>query len=650
MRHKGTKYFHTIKQKPLISLALDHFLINMDYIFSRRLCHDSLSGLSGLHKKIGTIVWRYREKSVNLHPKYNKYVRELKSHPFRNMKRKLLLAGVLLATQLLGVKAEVDPNFYVYICFGQSNMEGNAKAESVDQTNIDKRFRLLATCNYDNPKRTLGNWYDAKPPLVNPVGGLGPTDYFGRTMVAALPAEVKIGVIPVAMGGSPIEMFDKDKYAKKLSDNPNEWWAQIAKNNYGGNPYKRIIDMAKKAQEVGVIKGILLHQGCSNNGDPNWPNMVKKIYNDMLKDLGLAADTVPLFVGETLRQENGGACYGHNTQVNRMPKVVPTSHVVSSEGLPGNGQDPWHFNAVGYRIFGKRYAFEALKLMGKELKADPEYNMGSTLKKFYTVKSINIDKDIYGMPGNSQKFAATAKYADNHTEDISTQLDIDASGADFVEITDGVMLPTKEGTGTIDVAHTDFLNQETKATVNLDVKFFPFSKTTFTKLSGTLTYNEAERSAKINAGGQAGWAYNVGADMSAYKYLVVKLKEQQTCNAQVRVYNKNTVSGTCYKDTINDRTTVVIDLQNMPYDNSGHLIDPSKVTFVSFKTVKAGTLYIDDVFLTNDDPENLTGINAARYSLFNTNHSLRTLDGRRMDARNPRPGIYLRDGKKVVVK
>ena len=72
------------------------------------------------------------------------------------------------------------------------------------------------------------------------------------------------------MGGSPIEMFDKDKYQQKYQENYNEWWAQIARNYYGENPYGRIIEMAKKAQEVGVIKGILLHQGCSNCGDPNW--------------------------------------------------------------------------------------------------------------------------------------------------------------------------------------------------------------------------------------------------------------------------------------------------------------------------------------------------------------------------------------------
>lgn len=285
--------------------------------------------------------------------------------------KKLFLIGMLLATRFLGVNADVDPNFYIYICFGQSNMEGNADIENIDRQNIDDRFRLLATCDFSSPTRTKGNWYKATPPLVSPTGKLGPTDYFGRTMCQYLPKNVRIGVIPVAMGGSPIEMFDKDQYQQKLADNPDEWWATLAKNHYGGNPYGRIIEMAKEAQKVGVIKGILLHQGCSNNGDSNWPNMVKKIYNDMLADLGLNTADVPLFVGETLRQEQGGGCYHHNAQVARMPSVIANSYVISSEGCTGNGKDAWHFNAAGYRKIGRRYAAAALKLMGITISDTP---------------------------------------------------------------------------------------------------------------------------------------------------------------------------------------------------------------------------------------------------------------------------------------
>ena len=278
------------------------------------------------------------------------------------MKKTLFIILLGLMAGLTKAQAQVDPNFYIYICFGQSNMEGNAQWEAQDVGNVDPRFQMLATCNFTSPKRTLGNWYKAECPIVSPVGKLGPTDYFGRTMVQELP-DKKIGVIAVAMGGSPIEMFDKDLYKQKYKDNYNEWWAQIARNYYGENPYGRIIEMAKKAQQVGVIKGILLHQGESNNGDEKWPGMVKKIYKDMLHDLGLRANDVPIFVGETEYENMGGGCSWHNHVVAKIPEVIPTGHVVSADGIPGNGTDPWHFSAEGYRIFGKRYAAKVLDVM-----------------------------------------------------------------------------------------------------------------------------------------------------------------------------------------------------------------------------------------------------------------------------------------------
>ena len=448
--------------------------------------------------------------------------------------------AVLLATSLLGAKAGVDPNFYIYICFGQSNMEGNAQPESIDKTGIDARFQLLATCNFTNPSRTKGKWYTATPPLVSPNGGLGPSDYFGRTMVECLPENVRVGVIPVAMGGSPIEMFDKDKYQQKMKDNPSEWWVTLAKNHYGGNPYGRIIEMAKEAKKVGVIKGILLHQGCSNNGDSNWPNMVKKIYNDMLSDLGLGTDSVPLFVGETLYQNQGGSCYAHNTQVARMPSVIPNSYVVSSDGCPGNGNDPWHFNAWGYRILGSRYADEALYALGVQRPSFLFHN-------YIFVGSKNAS-----------------------------------------------------------------FNEKTR----------------------TITYTGA---------GLNTWTYPHFADWSSYKYLVVKLKEPQTIDAEVWLYG--TTKNVSYRDTINDRTTVVIDLHNLKYGSK--VMDPSQVYKMAFRSPKAGKIVIDDVFLSNDSQYDPTGISSLT-SEPSLNADYYDLNGRRVNEKALKHGIYIRQGKKVV--
>jgi len=381
------------------------------------------------------------------------------------LKRNLFAIGVLLATNFMAAKADVDPNFHIYLCFGQSNMEGNAQWEDVDNE-VDSRFQMLATTNFDNPKRTMGNWYTANCPIVSPVGKLGPTDYFGRTMVAAMPTNVKIGVVAVAMGGSPIEMFDKDKYEQKLKENPTEWWAQLSKNYYGSNPYGRLIEMAKKAQESGVIKGILLHQGCSNCGNPEWPNMVKKIYNDMLADLNLNAEDVPLFVGETEYENMGGGCSSHNTVVAKIPSVIPTGHVVSAEGIPGNGTDPWHFSAAGYRTLGKRYAFEALKVMGKDIKANADYNMAENLKKFFTIEIFENSDDMTVRLGSTKRLVITGKFADGHTEALTNDAVI--SSDDFT-IEDGVLKANEAKKGVISVSYTDFLGNKLQKDINVEV-------------------------------------------------------------------------------------------------------------------------------------------------------------------------------------
>ena len=62
------------------------------------------------------------------------------------MKRNLFVVGMLL-TLLMKANAAVDPNFYIYLCFGQSNMEGNAAPEALEQI-CDARFQTLACVDY----------------------------------------------------------------------------------------------------------------------------------------------------------------------------------------------------------------------------------------------------------------------------------------------------------------------------------------------------------------------------------------------------------------------------------------------------------------------------------------------------------------------
>jgi hypothetical protein len=260
-----------------------------------------------------------------------------------------------------------DPNFYIFLSFGQSNMEGNARFEPQD-TIVDSRFQVLEAIDCPNLGRTKGNWYTAVPPLCRCRTGLTPTDYFGRTLVETLPKNVRVGVINISVGGCKIELFDKDKYESYASTAPG--WMTNMINQYDGNPYARLVEMAKLAQKDGVIKGILLHQGESNTNDSLWPQKVKIVYDNLLKELKLTAKSVPLLAGELVNADQGGVCASMNAIIGQLPQTIPTSYVISSKGCT-DARDNLHFNAEGYRKLGKRYAVKMLSLMGYNI-PDPE--------------------------------------------------------------------------------------------------------------------------------------------------------------------------------------------------------------------------------------------------------------------------------------
>ncbi len=256
-----------------------------------------------------------------------------------------------------------DPNFHIYLCFGQSNMEGSATIEEQDKIQND-RFLTLQPLNCKELSRKKGVWYPAVPPLSQCHVGLSPADYFGRTMVENLPDTIKIGVINIAVGGCDIRLFDKDLYKNYLSTYKEEWFTNKVKD-YGDNPYKYLINLAKKAQKDGVIKGILLHQGETNTGDEKWGLYVQKIYKSILRDLSLTPNKVPLLVGEVVHEKQGGVCAKMNSIINRIPMLIPTAYVISSEGCNVR-KDKVHFNSKGVRELGKRYAKKMLAIKEKK--------------------------------------------------------------------------------------------------------------------------------------------------------------------------------------------------------------------------------------------------------------------------------------------
>jgi GH35 family endo-1,4-beta-xylanase len=245
--------------------------------------------------------------------------------------------------------AAPDPNFHIYLMVGQSNMEGASPVEAQDLV-TNSRVMVLQDESCSG-LGSYGQWRVASPPLVRCSGMLGPGVNFGKIMADNSDSAVTVGLVGAAHGGQKIEYFLKNcgaynACAPSFGTTPN---------NFTGG-YQWLIDLARKAQERGVIKGIIFHQGESNTGDPAWPGRVNQLVTDIRNDLGVG--NIPFIAGEL---PYPACCASHNGLIAQLPSVIFNAHVVSASGL--NIHDQYHFDSAGAREMGRRYATKMLQLV-----------------------------------------------------------------------------------------------------------------------------------------------------------------------------------------------------------------------------------------------------------------------------------------------
>ena len=232
-----------------------------------------------------------------------------------------------------GILPAADADFHLYLLIGQSNMAGRGKVELEDKVAVP-RVLMLNKAN---------EWVSAVDPISfdKTIAGVSLGRTFGIEMAKAN-KEVKIGLIPSAVGGTPIRRWQQN-----------------------GDLYKAALKRAKLAQQDGVIKGILWHQGEGDSGK----EATAKIYEAQLhamitawrKDLG--GGNIPIVVGEMGRFYKR-AKFKHlvDAALKALPSKMKHAAWVSAEGLEHKG-DVVHFNAASYRELGKRYAAKMQALL-----------------------------------------------------------------------------------------------------------------------------------------------------------------------------------------------------------------------------------------------------------------------------------------------
>ncbi len=234
-----------------------------------------------------------------------------------------------------------EPVNHVFLLLGQSNMAGYASAQASDRTE-DPRITVLGFDDCQETGRRADEWDIAAPPLHECWNGaVGPGDWFAKTLLAALPEQDTIGLVPCALSGRAVEVFMQGP----------------------GTEFDWIVGRARAAQAAGgVIEGMLFHQGESNCTDPNWPGKVQTLVRDLRAELGLG--DVPFLAGEL---PYAGNCSAHNSLVARLPELIPNAGVVSAQGLavdPADTQWNLHFGHDETVELGRRYATSMIEALG----------------------------------------------------------------------------------------------------------------------------------------------------------------------------------------------------------------------------------------------------------------------------------------------
>jgi Carbohydrate esterase, sialic acid-specific acetylesterase len=275
------------------------------------------------------------------------------------------LTALAFASLVLASGVAAAP-WKIYLLFGQSNMAGSGAIPSGETFN-NPRVKMLAynTCN----GKTYNEWYTATGGLHCGTGvGIG--DWFAKVVADSLTQDT-LALIPCAIAGVDIDFFRKGIVSTRRGE------FRIPPDNADSTAYDYMVRRLKKAQEKGVVAGILLHQGESDwtaELRNAWQGKVTGIISDLKKDLSFG--DVPVLIGE-LRADAAACCKPHNTVIAATAKAIPNGSVVSSANLPAAG-DAYHFTAAGQMEFGKRYAAAYLKAPGLTAIDSPRKNFPSS--------------------------------------------------------------------------------------------------------------------------------------------------------------------------------------------------------------------------------------------------------------------------------
>ena len=221
-----------------------------------------------------------------------------------------------------------------------------------------------------------------------------------------------------------------------------------------------------------------------------------------------------------------------------------------------------------------------------------------------TAQSLTLDKDVIEiMIGNSSALELKATFGDGHIENVASAAKYTLSADNVISASRGLLRGLREGIVDVTASYTDPMGNELTTTFQVRSSFFPFGKEYITtNLFSEGTYDENTHTFKPGQYGQMGWQYANGADMSGYKYLVIKLKRTSS-GAHLNLFAAPSIwADCCATPDFGSKKQIVLNLSTAKYtsgNNQGQKLDTQNIRIVSFWS-NYGTIQVEDMYLTNN--------------------------------------------------
>lgn len=253
-------------------------------------------------------------------------------------------------------------------------------------------------------------------------------------------------------------------------------------------------------------------------------------------------------------------------------------------------------------------------------------------------------ESITALSGGLLTIPVDAVYEDGHRSCVSARAAYSFSDGSVAYADGGMIYVRKDGSTAVDVTVTDDFGNSRTARVQLTATSFPLTnadinpsiweKGTFDEATGTLVTGQY---------GFGGWQYGSGLDISAWKYIVIELYEQQNAGASFRLFDENNYWSTPAMVDMGSATRKVISLAALK--KGGAALDLRHIYIAGFWTTGGKPVRIKSVFLTND--ANATGIADVECDGEGKADGIYNLSGQRVRS-TQKGNIYIINNRKMI--